>query len=147
MTTRVDVALPCFDQGIVVVPAPDIGTGNWAGGASALLHDGVFWLTYRVRRPIMAGRGVSAVVARSDDGVRFQTIGEVQRNPLERTRSSVRYSFRSPMGLAALRQLRDVELQALVGSKPLTRRLRSGWPPTRGRSFRQAMTPSRSRIR
>ena len=79
MATLVDLALPDFDGAVVVVPAPDIGAGNWAGGASAVLHDGVFWLTYRVRRPIMAGRGVSVVVARSDDGVRFQTVGEVQR--------------------------------------------------------------------
>ena len=44
-----------------------------------MLHEGVFWLTYRVRRPITAGRGVSVVVARSADGVRFETVCEIQR--------------------------------------------------------------------
>ena len=44
-----------------------------------MLHQGVFWLTYRVRRPIMAGRGVSVVVARSDDGVSFETVCEIHR--------------------------------------------------------------------
>ena len=44
-----------------------------------MLHEGVFWLTYRVRRPIMAGRGVSVVVARSDDGVSFETVCEIHR--------------------------------------------------------------------
>lgn len=80
MSTRVDLALPRFDDAAVVVPAPDIGAGNWAGGASAVLHQGVFWLTYRVRRPIMAGRGVSVVVARSEDGVDFTTVCEVFRD-------------------------------------------------------------------
>ncbi|HYI55266.1 MAG TPA: hypothetical protein VEX57_14965 [Microlunatus sp.] len=79
MVTVVDLALPHFDGASVVVPAPDIGAGNWAGGASALLQHGVFWLTYRVRRPIMAGRGVSVVVARSVDGVMFETVCELPR--------------------------------------------------------------------
>lgn len=79
MVTLVDFVLPRFDGAAVVVPAPDLGAGNWAGGASAVLHQGTFWLTYRVRRPIMAGRGVSVVVARSDDGVHFETVCELQR--------------------------------------------------------------------
>ena len=79
MVTAVDVALPCFDDARVVVPAPDIGPGNWAGGASVVLHNGVYWLAYRVRRPIMAGRGVSVVVARSHDGVRFESVCEIHR--------------------------------------------------------------------
>ncbi|BAK37873.1 hypothetical protein MLP_48590 [Microlunatus phosphovorus NM-1] len=76
---RSDLVLPSFDQARVVVPAPDSGAGNWAGAASAVLHEGTFWLTYRVRRPIMAGRGVSVVVARSADGVSFDTVCEIQR--------------------------------------------------------------------
>jgi hypothetical protein len=80
VATLVDLVLPSFDDATVVVPAPDIGAGNWAGGASAVLHDDVFWLAYRVRRPIMAGRGVSVVVARSADGVAFETVCEVARD-------------------------------------------------------------------
>lgn len=64
----------------VVVPAPAAGPGNWAGAASAVLVDGVFWLTYRVRRPLAEGRGVSVVVARSDDGVRFTEVATVHRD-------------------------------------------------------------------
>ncbi|WP_344814525.1 hypothetical protein [Microlunatus aurantiacus] len=79
MATFVDLVLPRFDGAELVVPAPDVGAGNWAGGASAVLHEGVFWLSYRVRRPITAGRGVSVVVARSADGVRFETVCEIQR--------------------------------------------------------------------
>jgi hypothetical protein len=42
--------------------------------------DGDVYLTYRVRRPLHAGRGVSTVVARSRDGVRFETVSEVWRD-------------------------------------------------------------------
>lgn len=80
MPTLLDHALPSFHDAQVVVPAPDLGAGNWAGGASAVLHQGVFWLTYRVRRPIAAGRGVSVVVARSVDGLDFETVCELVRD-------------------------------------------------------------------
>jgi hypothetical protein len=75
--------VPSYDEGVrVVVPAPDAGPGNWAGAASAVLVDGTFWLTYRVRRPLTEGRGVSVVVARSADGVTFEPVAEVHREAL-----------------------------------------------------------------
>jgi hypothetical protein len=73
------LALPSFQDATVVVPAPGHEPGNWAGAASAVLVDGVYWLTYRVRRPTRKGRGVSVVVARSDDGEHFVTVAEVRR--------------------------------------------------------------------
>ena len=73
-------SLPSYDDCEVVVPAPDAGPGNWSGAASVVLHDGVFWLAYRVRRPLTDGRGVSVVVARSDDGVRFEQVAEIDRD-------------------------------------------------------------------
>jgi len=80
MTVDVRPHLPAYDgDSTVVVPAPGAGPGNWSGAASAVLVDGVFWLTYRVRRPLTEGRGVSVVVARSDDGVRFEPVVEVHR--------------------------------------------------------------------
>lgn len=72
--------LPTHDGSQVVVPAPAAGPGNWSGAASAVLHDGVFWLAYRVRRPLTEGRGVSVVVARSDDGVVFTPVADVHRD-------------------------------------------------------------------
>ncbi|MFC6343740.1 hypothetical protein ACFP8W_17275, partial [Nocardioides hankookensis] len=71
--------LPSYDDVQVVVPAPGAGPGNWAGAASAVLVDGSFWLTYRVRRPLTEGRGVSVVVARSADGVHFEQVTVVDR--------------------------------------------------------------------
>ena len=71
-------ALPSYGDDVrVVVPAPGIGAGNWAGAASAVLVDGVFWLTWRVRRPLTEGRGVTVVVARSEDGETFEPVAEV----------------------------------------------------------------------
>ena len=65
------LALPSFEGATVVVPAPGDEPGNWSGAASAVLVDDVYWLTYRVRRPLREGRGVSVVVARSVDGEHF----------------------------------------------------------------------------
>lgn len=80
VTVSVDLKLPRYESAELVIPAPAAGAGNWAGAPSAVLHDGVFWLAYRKRRPIVDGRGVSVVVAKSDDGVRFSTVCEVGRD-------------------------------------------------------------------
>ncbi|WP_375426323.1 hypothetical protein [uncultured Friedmanniella sp.] len=80
MSTLVDLDLPRYDDAEVVVPAPGSGPGNWAGAASATVVDGAVWLTYRVRRPLDEGRGVSVVVARSEDGIRFRTVAEIHRD-------------------------------------------------------------------
>jgi hypothetical protein len=71
--------IPSYDDVRVVVPAPGDGPGNWAGAASAVLVDGVVWLTWRVRRPLTDGRGVAVQVARSTDGETFEVVTEVVR--------------------------------------------------------------------
>jgi hypothetical protein len=64
-----------------VVVAPERpGPGSWAGAPSALLHDGLIYLAYRLRRPIGQGRGFANVVARSRDGVRFETIATLGKD-------------------------------------------------------------------
>lgn len=80
MNIATDLLVPRLEDAEVVVPAPDRGPGNWTGAPSALLVDGVFWLAYRVRRPLPAGRGVSVIVARSDDGLVFESVAEVRRD-------------------------------------------------------------------
>lgn len=72
--------LPSYDGAQVVVPAPGAGPGNWAGAASAVLVDGVFWLTWRNRRPLSEGRGVTVAVARSVDGIHVEVVAEVHRD-------------------------------------------------------------------
>lgn len=61
----------------VVVPAPGVGEGFWAGGPSAVAANGAIWLAYRLRRPVDQGRGYANVVARSVDGVTFETVATV----------------------------------------------------------------------
>lgn len=72
--------LPRYEDAAVVVAAPAPGPGNWSGAASVALADGVFWLAYRVRRPLDEGRGVGVVVARSEDGVTFEPVTSVHRD-------------------------------------------------------------------
>jgi hypothetical protein len=81
--TVLDLPLPILEDARVVVPAPGPGPGNWSGAASAVLVDGTFYLTYRVRRPLIEGRGVTTVVARSGDGVAFETVCEVHRDDFD----------------------------------------------------------------
>jgi hypothetical protein len=80
MTSELLTALPSPTDVELVVAAPADGPGNWAGAASALVHDGVFWLAWRVRRPVTDGRGVAVVVGRSEDGVRFELVAELSRH-------------------------------------------------------------------
>src|SRR3954467_12920104 len=68
-----------LDAATVVVPAPAGGPGNWAGAATASFVDGVFYLAYRIRRPLPSGRGVSVVVARPPAGPHFEPVAEVHR--------------------------------------------------------------------
>ncbi|WP_354438004.1 hypothetical protein [Marmoricola sp. OAE513] len=41
--------------------------------------DGVFWLTWRERRPLTDGRGVGVHVARSEDGISFEEVVQIRR--------------------------------------------------------------------
>ena len=61
----------------VVIEPPGAGAGFWAGGPSVVNEDGVFHLAYRLRRPVDQGRGYANVVARSTDGVHFETVATV----------------------------------------------------------------------
>jgi hypothetical protein len=70
---------PRPERAVTVVRAPGAGAGNWSGAPSAVWADGAFWLAYRVRQPLELGRGVAVVVARSEDGVRFEPCAEVRR--------------------------------------------------------------------
>jgi hypothetical protein len=64
----------------VVVAPEDPRPGAWAGGPSAQLVGGTWWLAYRLRRPVGEGRGFANVVARSDDGVRFTPVAELGKD-------------------------------------------------------------------
>ena len=67
----------------VVVPPPGSGAGFWAGGPSVVHDDGAFYLAYRLRRPVDQGRGYANVVARSTDGLAFETVATVLATSFE----------------------------------------------------------------
>jgi hypothetical protein len=72
--------VPRWDDAAVAVASPGAGAGYWAGAPSAVLtDDGVFHVAYRVRAPIGHGRGMANIVARSTDGVRFETVAEITK--------------------------------------------------------------------
>src|SRR5690242_17705433 len=71
--------LPRPDESTVVIAPPGAGLGYWAGAPSAALGDDGIYLAYRLRRPIGAGRGYAIAVARSADGVRFDTLTMISR--------------------------------------------------------------------
>ena len=81
--------LPRPDESTVVIAPPGAGLGYWAGAPSAALGDDGIYLAYRLRRPIGVGRGYATAVARSADGMHFETVAmigsdEVRAESLER---------------------------------------------------------------
>ncbi|MEP9381276.1 hypothetical protein [Nocardioides sp. KR10-350] len=95
---RVFGRLPSFDpdQAEIVLEPEKPGNGYWVGCPS-VLHDeaqGVYWLTYRRRRPRGedADRGWRCAVAKSTDGLHFQDVWSVEKQELETT-SMERFSL------------------------------------------------------
>jgi hypothetical protein len=66
--------MPRWTGSSVLVAPPGDGAGCWAGAPSAILDRGIVYLAYRLRLPLGDGRGVVNVVARSTDGVAFETV-------------------------------------------------------------------------
>lgn len=80
---RIDLR-PDVENSRLAIASPGSGDGHWAGGPSAVLGaDGAIYLAYRLRRPVGEGRGFANVVARSQDGVHFETVAQVLRDQLE----------------------------------------------------------------
>jgi hypothetical protein len=83
MTTQIEPGPGLdFSSSTLVIAAPGTGDGFWAGAPSAVLADDVIYLAYRLRRPVNEGRGYANVIARSLDGVRFETLCTLFRDDL-----------------------------------------------------------------
>lgn len=81
MTTGISaLPLPRWEEPVVVVSPPGDEPGAWAGAASSIVADGWVYLAYRLRLPIGEGRGIANVVARSRDGLSFETVAEVGKD-------------------------------------------------------------------
>src|SRR5215475_3928234 len=74
--------LPELAGSEVVVTPPGDGRGYWAGGPSAVLTGEGIHLAFRLRRPVGSGRGYAVAVARSADGVRFETVATIRRESM-----------------------------------------------------------------
>ena len=72
--------LPRWEETAVVVEPPGDEPGSWAGAPSSIVADGWVYLAYRLRLPIGEGRGIANVVARSRDGISFETVAEVTKD-------------------------------------------------------------------
>jgi len=71
--------LPRPDESAVAIAPPGGGPGYWAGAPSAVLAEDGIYLAYRLRKPLGNGRGYAVAVARSADGVRFETVTTIKR--------------------------------------------------------------------
>lgn len=78
--------LPLFDPdaGTTVVEPPGTGPGWWAGAPGALWTGEHVYLVYRLRRP-RPERGGEVRLARSDDGITFETIWTARREEFSTT--------------------------------------------------------------
>ena len=81
---HVATLMPQPDKSVIAVAAPGTDPGTWAGAPSAALGtDGEIYLAYRMRRPKPHGRGYAVAVARSGDGVRFETLLTIGREAFD----------------------------------------------------------------
>ncbi len=66
----------------VVIDPPGPARDSGPAGPSVVADDsGAFYLAYRLRRPVDQGRGYANVVARSTDGITFETVAAVSAAP------------------------------------------------------------------
>jgi hypothetical protein len=71
---EVATPMPQPDHSVVAIAPPGTEPGTWAGAPSAARVNGDIYLAYRLRRPPGQGRGYAVAVARSADGVHFETL-------------------------------------------------------------------------
>ena len=67
----------------VAIEPPGSEPGTWVGAPSAVADGDGIVLAYRLRKPIGQGRGYAIALARSADGVRFETIGLITREQMD----------------------------------------------------------------
>jgi len=73
------VLLPRPEESELAIGPPGAGPGYWAGASSAVVGDDGIYLAYRLRRPVGRGRGYGTSVARSEDGVHFESLLTIGR--------------------------------------------------------------------
>jgi hypothetical protein len=74
---------PTPELSVVAIAPPGAEPGTWAGAPSAVRDGDQILLAYRLRRPIGQGRGYAVAIARSADGVHFETIQVITRDEMD----------------------------------------------------------------
>jgi hypothetical protein len=74
-------SLPSLDHSVVAIGPPAQEPGSWAGDSSAVVTPDGIVMAYRMRTG--SQRGCEVVVARSADGVRFETIQLITKEEME----------------------------------------------------------------
>jgi hypothetical protein len=73
--------LPGTAEPAVAIPAPGEGFGRWAGSSSSAVDaDGSFVIAYRTRGGVQPEDPAATVIARSDDGERFETVATLDKS-------------------------------------------------------------------
>lgn len=74
---------PSPELSVVAIEPPGTEPGTWSGAPSAVRDGDDIILAYRLRRPIGQGRGYAVAIARSADGVHFETIQVITREEMD----------------------------------------------------------------
>ena len=74
---------PSVQLSEIAIPAPGQGEGFWNGASSAVEYDGLLYLAYRTRQPIALGRGQGVIIAKSSDGIHFETIQTIDKSSMD----------------------------------------------------------------
>ncbi len=74
---------PSPELSVVAIEPPGDEAGTWAGAPSAVRDGDQIVLAYRLRRPLGHGRGYAVAIARSADGVHFETIQVITREDMD----------------------------------------------------------------
>ena len=94
--------LPLFnpEEGITIVEPLNPGRGWWAGAPSVIYDESekAFYLYYRLRKPRELGRGAICVIARSEDGIKFEEIWRAKKEDFNSPSIEKSALFISPDG-------------------------------------------------
>lgn len=76
---------PAPESSVVAVAPPGLEPGTWAGASSAVLDGDGIVMAYRLRHPEGdgEGRGYAVAIARSADGVHFETIQVIGKEDMD----------------------------------------------------------------
>jgi hypothetical protein len=74
---------PSPELSVVAIKPPGSEAGTWAGAPSAVRDGDQIVLAYRLRRPVGHGRGYAVAIARSGDGVHFETIQVITKDEMD----------------------------------------------------------------